>query len=257
LIFSSGTRSEESVGDIVTVQNYGASGAITYRPNSKFSVVGSASFSREDPQSSLYTEKDRFGGGISLQVPISETSRVEGGISYEKTESETAVADNEIYTYFVGLSGNLLPKVSGNISVGIQQQKLDSGGDETSPYLSAGLDWLVSERTKVTLDASQNFGTTIDDRTSETQSVSLTASHQLRRDWSVNAFVGYIKDDYSGAAPVDNRTDEEYFIGVGTSYQLVEWESLGFDVRYSDQTSSQATFEYDRLRAGLSFNAQW
>lgn len=257
LLFSNETRTEESVGDIVTVLTYGASGSVTYRPNSKYSVVGSASFSREEPDSDLLSDKDRFGGGLTLLVPINETTEAQAGVSYQKTDSETSASDNDTYTYFVGLSGNLLPKVSGNVSVGWQQQKVDSGGDEKSPFLSAGLNWLVSERTSMTLDASKSLGTTIDDRTSETLTVTLTASHQMTRDWSINGNIGYIEDIFSGATPIDNRTDEEYFIGAGTSYQIVEWGSLGFDVRYSDQTSSQPTFEFDRLRAGINFRGQW
>ncbi|NDV62332.1 outer membrane beta-barrel protein [Puniceicoccales bacterium CK1056] len=257
LILSNETRTEESVGNIVTVLTYGASGSVTYNPNSKYSLIGGVSYSREDPDSDLFSEKDQYGASLTLEVPVSETTNSRIGVSYGKTESDTSVTDNDTFTYFVGLSGNLLPKVSGSIDVGIQQQKLDSGKDEKSPYLSAGLQWSASERTQVALDASKSFGTTIDDRTSESLSFSVTGSHQLTRAWSVNVFAGYIEDDYSGPGPLDNRTDEETFVGAGTSYQLVEWGSIGLDIRYSDQSSSESTFEYDRLRVGINFSGQW
>lgn len=257
LLLSNETRSEESVGSVVTVLNYGASGSITYRPNSKYSIIGGASFSTEDPDSSQLSEKDRVGASLSLQVPVNDTTDTEIGVSYDKTETDGSISDNESYTYFVGLSGNLMPKVSGNVKAGLQQQELDTGGDEKSPYLSAGLEWSASERTQLSLDASKSLGTTIDDRTSESLSITLTGRHQLTRAWSASAFIGYIEDEYSGPDSLDNRKDEETFIGAGTSYQLVEWGSIGLDFRYSDQTSTQSTFEYDRFRIGISFGGQW
>lgn len=257
LLFSNETRSDDSVGSVVTVMNYGASGQITYNPNSKYSITGGASYGREDPDSGQFSEKDRYGASLTVQVPINESSSARVGVSYEKLESDTSVSDNETYTYFAGLSGNILPKVAGTIDVGIQQQELDTGGDEKSPYLSAGLEWTASERTQVILDASKSLGTTIDDRTSETLSVTLTGRHQLSRSWSASAYAGYIEDKYSGPGLLDNRTDEETFIGAGTSYQLVEWGSIGLDFRYSDQASTLDTFEYDRLRVGITFSGQW
>lgn len=257
LILTNETRTQESVGSVVTVLTYGASGGITYQPNRHYSISGGASYSREDPDSGQFSEKDRYGASLTLSVPINKNSSAQAGISYETTETETSVVDNDSYTYFVGLSGLILPKVSGNISVGIQQQKLDTGGDEESPYLSAGLEWMASERTRVLLDVSQSLGTTIEDRTSESLSVTVTARHEMSRAWSANVFAGYNEDDYSGAGPLDNRTDEETFVGLGTSYQIVEWGSIGLDIRYSDQSSSQSDFEYDRFRAGINFGAQW
>jgi hypothetical protein len=257
LILQNETRSEESVGEIVTVLTYGASGQIVYNPNSRYSIIGSASYTHEDPDSPQYSQQDRYGAGLSVEVPMNENIDTQAGVSYEYTQSDDTLVDNEVYTYFVGLSGNLLPKLAGNISGGIQQRTLDSGGKDNGPYLAAGLDWMASERTQMTLDAFNGFGTTIDDQTSKTFTVTLTGRHQLSRAWSINADIGYIEEQYSGLNLTVDRTDKQVFIGAGTSYQLVEWGSIGLDFRYSDKTSTDATFEYDRLRVGIIFSGQW
>jgi len=262
VLLNTETRSEPSVGEIITFRNYGASGELKYDPNRRYTLIGSASYKVEDPDSNRYSKIDRLTVSGKVQVPVKESLNLEGSISYLDTASDGTTigrpaSDSQTFTYSAGLSGALLPKVRGGLSAGFQNRRFGSGGDDTSPYFSANLDWAVDDLSSLLLRASQEVGTSIDDRNSETFSITLTARRQLSRDLSGSLYIGYEDISYDGLLAAFSRDDEELFFGGRLTYQLVRWGSIGLDARYADRTSTEATFEYDRIRVGLVFNGRW
>ena len=259
LILNTETRADDATGEIITVQNYGARGQVIYDPNRFYDIIGGVSYNKRDPDSDIssYTATETTGVSLSILVPRSEFINWSAGIEYQDSKSDRGLTNGDGLTYFVGLSGRLLPKLSGNVSVGIQDRSYDTIDNQTSPYLSAGLTWQVDDLSSVNLTASQGLGTTLDDRASENLEVRLSGNRQLSRDLSGSVYLGYSRDQYDSSTASLVRDDKEYFLGGSLQYKLVRWGSIGVDVRYSDQSSSQEVYEFDRLRAGVNFSATW
>ena len=259
LNLSTQTEADDATGEIVTSKNYGASGQVVYDPNRFYDLIGGVSYNKRDPDSvsGSFSGTETAGANLSISIPRSEYISWSGGVTFSDTSTDGGRADNQTMTYFVGLNGRLLSKLSGSISVGFQNRSSELLEDQTSPYASAGLNWQVDELSSVSLSLSQGLGTTLDDRASENFSVRLTANRQLSRDLSGSVYAGYDKDQYEGALTEPDRSDEEYSLGGSIRYSLVRWGSVGLSARYSDQSSTSGIYEFDRVRVAVEFNGTW
>lgn len=257
LILDSRTSTDEQVGDIVTTRTYGARVGVLYDPNRHYNINLNASATRDDPESDRYFQQDRYTAGVTLEVPINQDYFSEFGVSYSRNESDrTTNSQGDTYTGFVGLSGRILPKLSGTIRVGAQERETRALGSDTGPYASGGLTWSVGELTSLNFNLSHQFGTTIDDRSTESTSASLSANRQLNRRLTGFAGLRYDEEDLTSAGDGD-RTDEEYSVFGGLNFDLNAWSNLSMNISYSDQTSSDSQFEFDRWRISLSASARW
>ncbi|MFO7725105.1 MAG: outer membrane beta-barrel protein [Oceanipulchritudo sp.] len=264
LILDSETRSNEEVGDVITTRTYGANAGLLYDPSSRYNVRLDVAASREDPDSAgsggiRYRERDRLSAGLTLEVPYRDNSFAELGTSYEKTDSEgdQSVSDSDTYTLFAGLNGQLLEKLSGSFRAGLQSRETERLGSDTTPYLSSSLAWAIDESTSLNLALSRSFGTTLDDRSSETTSASLTARRQLNRRLSGYVGIDYSEDDFTALGPAGTRSDEEYGFFAGLGYELTRNTSLAATVRYTDQDSDDPNFDFDRWQTGVTVSGRW
>lgn len=258
LILNSETRSRESLGEILTVWTYGVTLQSEYRVNRRLTLAADLFGSIEDPDSDQYRKIERSGGGLEARFPVWGETAGQAGISYLLTESDrNSFGSQETISYYVGLSNQLLPKLSGSLNVGLQQRLLEEeGGDRTTPYLAGSLNWAVNETTSASFRVSNSFNQTFNDLLTETLEVSLSVRRQLNRRWSGSAGVSYRQTAYESFLGAD-RTDETYTGELSLSYEIVRWGSLFLFARYSDQSSDIGFFAYDRLRTGISFTARW
>lgn len=257
ILLNSETRSDPVVGEIVTTRNYGISGEVLYNPSSHYNIGLDASYNKTDPDGGSFNELESKMVGLSVYLPFSERLQAEIGGSFTSTSSDDQItSENDVLTYFVGLDGILLPKLTGSIQAGLQDREVDEGDSGSSPFVAADLTWAASDRTSFTLSADRSVGTNINDSVSETLVVEVAATHQLSRELSVAASAGYLDSEIE-QAELPNRDDEELFGTLSLQYKIVRWGTLAFETRYSDRSSSDMLFDYDRLQAGAIFSAEW
>ena len=187
---------------------------------------------------------------------MNELSDIEGGIGYLDTVSDSPNLEtdlkSETFTYFVGLSGNLTPKLKGSLSAGFQERSFDAiQGSESNPYISANLTWTVDETSNFRLSASQGFNTSISNRSVDELDVRLTANRALSRDLRASAYIGYEHYDYI------DREDKAPTAGISLTYKLVRWGSFAFECNYRNQSSTEDEFDYNRFLIGIRFNGTW
>ncbi len=258
LLLNTETKTDDAIGEIVSIRNYGASVRLVYDPNRHYTVIGSLAYRNRDPDLDTYYDTEIVDASVDLQVPVRENLNLTMGIGCRDTASDGPTTDSETLTYSAGISGNILPRLSGSLSLGVQDRSFDSSllDDATNPYLSANLSWQVDESSKIDLSGSMGFGTTIDDRSSENSSIRLTATRKMSRDLSGVIYISYERDQYSSVILPD-RDDKETAVGATLTYQLVRYGSIALDLRYSDQSSNIALYDFDRLRVGIRFNGSW
>jgi hypothetical protein len=258
LILDSDTRSDEELGEIITTRTYGASLGVLYDPNRSYNLRLTASATRDDPDSDRYSEQDRLSLGLTGEIPINQSAFAELGGSYQKTDSDqvSAAAESDTVTAFAGLSGQLSSKLSASIRGGLQMRETNGLGDDTAPYAAGSLNWAIDETSSLNLTLSRSFGTTLDDRASELTSARLGARRQLNRRLSGTIGLEYSKDDFK-AVGLEERSDEENGLFAGLFYDLGRNTSLSLDIRYTDQSSNDLDFDFERWRAGISASGKW
>jgi hypothetical protein len=257
LILESRTEVDQELGEIISKRTYGVSFGLLYDPNSSYNLRFQASGTREDPDSSVYNEIDRLSFGTTLEIPVNADTVMEFGGNYLETQSDQALnSQGETITAFAGLNGLLLPKLRGFVRAGIQNRETSSLGSDTAPYASSGLTWAIDETTSASLVLSHDFGTTINDQASETTSASVSLRRQLNRRLSGNAGLNYSESDLTAFGP-GSRTTESIGLSAGVSYSLNNFSSLNISASYSDSSSTDSQFDFDRWRIGASVSARW
>lgn len=257
LLLNSETRAEEEVGDIITTTNYGGSAQLVYRPNRRYSVTGTVRHRQEDPDGDVYSKRENTEFSGMLGMVVAKGIMAQARVGYTDTSTSANELDSKMLTYSAGLSGELLPKVSGSFQAGIQERDFSNFPSDSNPYLSASMEWQADERSSVTLSASNSLGTTFSNRSSDTFSLRLTANRSLSRELNGSIFIGYRDSEYGDLQTGSVRSDDGYDLGAQLQYQLVRYGSIGLTFDYSDRSSNRGLFDYSRTRIGVFFRGQW
>jgi lipopolysaccharide assembly outer membrane protein LptD (OstA) len=257
LILNTETTSNPNVGEIITTTLYGATGQLVYDPNRHYTVTADLSTTTRDPDHDDYYRTREQSAGVRIAVPINKDIAGLGGILMTQRNLDDPLAvDSDSYAYYTGLEGTVLTKLKGILMIGMQERSLDNGSDSTSPYLSASLTWDHSERTRMELVADQSLSTTISSYNTEIQNIGLSVVHKINRRWSCGGNINYSDTNYEfGLLP--DRQDEEFRAGMQVSRQIGDWARATISLQYSDRSSSDPFYTYDRLRTGISLTATW
>jgi hypothetical protein len=211
---------------------------------------------RNVPDSEVLDSTDTLSTSLRLTKPVNKDWNSFISASYSKTSSSGGFIDGSYVTSLNGgIGGNIFPKLSGTIALGIQQR--NSSTDKTSsPFISGDIGWKINETSTVNLRVNNSFSTTLNDQLSEELSVGLSASRNMNRRMSVNAGVGWSQKTYSSSLASD-RSDEEWSANTRLSYTINKWSRLSLSVQYTDRTSGISLFSYDRYIFTLALAANF
>lgn len=239
-------------------------------------VLSAARQSRADTAANLRNESWAYEAGLSLKYPVIERYSLSGGVGYAlrdfkdnsilvdlttytasldlfyiyNTERDIIAgyrvrygetsAQNSYYdhAFTLGLSGKILPKLSGTVRVGYQTRQPNNSIDEShdSLTISSGVTWNMSKQTKVSLNLSKDFTTTSTNVTVDASNISMNIQRSINS--KINAYVG-------GAYGI-NR-----FLGITGGGRKDEFISFDTGVNYA------VLSELLRLSAGYSYMHNW
>ncbi|HAY99355.1 MAG TPA: hypothetical protein DCY38_00995 [Opitutae bacterium] len=161
--------------------------------------------------------------------------------------------DSEDVGFIVGVSGQLTPVIDGLAEVGLQQRSYDAAGldDSTSPYVGLAASWTISSITRLDLNASYDFSTSVTNLSSDSIQATATLNHELTSDLSGNIGVIIEESDFEAPGRAD-RDDSAYSVFAGVVYSLTDWGTIGLQVNYGERDSNVATATYETFSATLS-----
>ncbi len=161
--------------------------------------------------------------------------------------------------YTVGAEGELAPKVTGELSVGVVQREFDGAGFNRSNalYLSSRLSWAATEKTTWTLLADQNLSLSAADQSVKAFSASLGVSQALSEKLSVDGSIGFDHSNYSAFGGVGNRTDDGYIIRARFNYVIKDNVTVDASAGYRDNRSTLAFSTYDRINFGAGITIKF
>lgn len=158
--------------------------------------------------------------------------------------------------YSAGFEGELSPKVTGELRVGVAQREFSVAGrgDQSTLFLDSNLRWAAAEKTLWTLRLGQDFGVSAADQASKNFTSSLTLSQSLAEKLNLEGSVGYAKSDYNSFGGTGTRTDKSTTYRLRLNYALTEDvtadASVGF--RHNDSTLAVSSYDQFNLGAGIT-----
>lgn len=258
------TTINETVGDLVTTTSIslGANGGYAFSER----LVGTAGANWGSSKNENFGDNENLGLslGVSLQEFLFRRLPLSLSYSYSKSESTddatSALAlDTTSHSFNVGTSGQISPKVSGNVSVGFRStddngSNFGSGsGNDTGIVASTSLSWAVDELTQVGLAISKSLAVTPDNQSTDSTTAGLTWTRKLSEQLSANAGVSHSWNSFRGV----NRDDKMLSLNAGMDYQIRRNWSAGVSYRYMDNSSDIQVISFERHVVGATVTARF
>lgn len=262
--FSDATRVDETVGNLVKSDSLRFGGSAAYAFSERLSGTGSLAWGSTDNENFGDHESFNLSVGISLQqflfrrLPLS----VSYGYSTHESTNDTGTArelDTVSHSLNFGTSGQISPKVSGSVSVGVRDTD-DSGtqfangrSGGTGVVASTSLNWTADELNAVSLSLTKSLGVAADNQSIDTTRVGLSWNRRLSEQLTANAGIAHSWNSYRATT----RDDEYLTLNAGLNYQIRRHWSAGLSYSYSDNSSNIRAIQFQRHVLGASLSARF
>lgn len=169
-------------------------------------------FNREDYKPRGYTDSDSLTVPVDFFYKWTPKTDLSVGYRYRDYQVDTLGSDSNDHFFNVGARGEFTPKLTGRFAVGVNQRRLDRGGDDTGLGLDASFTYEFSPKTSLRFGASNDFATSPQGQQQENFSINAGVDTKLSEEWSINAGLSFRATDYG------TRTDDFIEARIGTSY---------------------------------------
>lgn len=227
-----------------------------------FRAVGG--YSQFNNLTSGYSDIESYNVGLHVVHIYSPKLKLLGGIAAVESWTSNRPANrrspsNQDWRYTVGAEGELAPKITGEIGVGVVQRSFNGPGfDSTSTmFLSSRVTWEASEKTSWTLRADQNLGLSAADQSQKTSRLSLGLQQMLSAKLTLEGSVGVDHSAYIGFSGTGARTDDGTVLRGRMVYTLNNAMSVDFSLGYRHSDSTLSVSTYDRVNVGAGFIARF
>lgn len=152
-----------------------------------------------------------------------------------------------------GLTGDLLPKITGTARLGLQTRQFSAGGSSESLHSSATLTWTPLRRISVAATGSRDFHTDAFDRSINATSINLQTGVQLGAKTSMSAGAGYSRFSF-----VDlTRKDDLYRARWRIERSLTSFLTAGGSVSWTRSDSTEALADHETVFSQIFVRADF
>ena len=260
LSYQRSTDANDTLNTRAESNEYRAATRVDYYYSEKTGLRFNAGYRLSDYVSAGYNDVSSYnvGGGVLYRYSPKLIASATYDFSPEKATSlgvaPTSDPSSKNHRIQLGLEGELAPKVTGNVGVGVVHREFDIGGSDDAFLLTTAVSWAAAEKTAFTLSASNNFDTTPGAESAKNFNVNLAVRQTLTEKIAVGANIGYIHSLLQQEPGPVERTDNGYLAGLNSSYRFTDNVSLSATLSYRYNDSTLALAQYERFVANLSLN---
>ncbi|MGA3006867.1 MAG: outer membrane beta-barrel protein [Opitutaceae bacterium] len=255
--------SRESAADIVSglravSWDYAADLNTKYQVTDRYSIGGSLGYTERDfvnPPGLVNLQS--YSAGTSLFYSLNSARDFFVGYNFglQKTSSNLSYYDHSINA---GLTGKILPKLNGTVSVGYEIQDPHGTNDRSTGALTedVALTWNFSRRLKITGDLSQGFNATSLGESVNTLASSLDAIYAMNSKTNLTAGVGGGYNRFIGAIAAGRR-DTYFTWNAGATYTLNDHFTISATYTYYENWSTLSFSDFIQNTVNLSLNVRY
>jgi len=226
------------------VYNLGATSEVS--ATEKTSVGAGVSFDRIDFKRAGYVDFEAINVPVNAYYHITPKVDLSGGVRLRETRLDKGIGDSTDTYYNVGARGEFTPKLTGSFSVGYNQRSLDRGGDQSSIGLDSSLKYLVTEKTTVGFNLSNDYGTSADGDSQKTFVAGASVTTEVSAQIEASVAVSYQKIKY-----YSRRTDAFWDARLGGAYRVNNNIKISASYAFSQNDSNYGYIDtLGRARSG-------
>jgi len=195
-----------------------------------------------------------FGNEFRFNVSPRHTWVLEGRYSLQEYIDNTAL-NSQTALFLAGLDWQWTRRLSANFRAGAALRTFNNGGDNSSPYAEASLNYLASRHSSIVINGRYGYEQT-NSTGDENLSYRLGILYQRAFTARIAGNLGFnfIHADFIPRAGAGSTSDV-YDLNVGLQYRVDRHLSLGTRYSYTLQNTSSANQDFDRSR--ILFSGQY
>lgn len=253
LRYTEHTGVNEFLNQRLESKHYSAESRLLYRFSERLGVRNNFGYnlSRSDEASNI----ESYFGRLGLQHEYSENLSLFTDYRLRRITStgrgQQGKVDNLDHAIFLGATGDLRPRLTGTLSVGVQRTDAQGARGEDANMIVAAteLAWQMQERTEVTLDISRDMDVSPNDFSAEMFNTTLGINHRIEPKFDLNAYTGFSRFRFRGG---DNRRDLGLHFGAGGRYIFSNYWHAGLNYQFTKNDSNRTFADYNRHIVNLS-----
>jgi hypothetical protein len=178
---------------------------------------------------------------IPLDIFYELTPKLDLSVGYTNGDIDVETSDDATTDNFnVGLRGQLLPKLMGNLKIGYNNYD-SATRDTASMSLDADLNWTVSSKISHKLNLYRNFDASATGTGTQESKIRFSSTYMMNDKISLSGRIGYNMREYLNSS----REDDLLTLGVNGSYRLNRHWNLNAGYVFSENDSTLAGSSYD------------
>lgn len=215
----------------------------------KTSVGAGVQYDKTDYLRAGYSDQETVAVPVNYFYELTPKLDVSVGYRYRRTWQQIG-EDSTDHFYNVGVRGELTPKLSGTINVGIEQRHFTHLENQTLPGIDSSLTYAATPKVSLQLGVSNDFDSNAQGQQQKNLSFRGSGSFMIADEWSVTTALTYRVIDYIKLTPA--RSDD-YFEGqIGVTYQVNNVIRVSGALAYRSNTSDLTSAEFDGTVVSLS-----
>jgi len=200
------------------------------------SVAAGVSFDHFNYKRTGFADSDELKVPVSLYYKWTAKTQLSMGYTYSNYQT-TIGHDSNDHFFNVGMRGELLPSLTGEIKVGVDQRNVSQVGSRTDPGLDASATYEYSPKTSIVLTAGNKHSTTPQGIQTKDLSLGVQARFVIDQNWSANA--GLVWRDIAYSRFVTGPHDDTYVDGIlGASYVISSSIRIDGSYNYRDNRTN-------------------
>jgi len=239
---------------------YNAQGNLKYPVISRYSLTFGGGFNERTFRNAPgYLVDDRV-TNWSTGLEYAYTDQTNLTASYRGRYGETSAHDSYYdHAFLVGVNGKILPKLTGNFSIGYQKRDNTKKwqGSHSSMTMSGSANWRINPRFNAAFFASKDFTVASTNIHTDTLNVGTSLSYSMGPRFSLNGGVNGGESRFLGSAG-GGRKDQFFGGNVGASYAVYgDYLRLHLGYNYFRNWSNVSLSDYDRNSVTLSASSRF
>jgi hypothetical protein len=259
---SSATR--KSQGDVAASLraeswDYDTTLNLRYPVIERYSITGSVGYARTDYLNSpILIDLNTTQASSDLLYAINSQRDLIAGYRYRVSDSaaDTVSRDN---AFIVGLSGKILPKVSGTVRAGYQSRQTKGLGlVERNDGLTAATSatWNINGRSSLTAQVTHDFATTSTDVSTDSSAYTLDYKAAFNPRWSATAGAGLGFLEFLGQRGA-GRSDTYATASLGVTWKRSDRLAVSLSYAHLSNWSTLALADYARHTVSLGVSSRF
>jgi len=184
-----------------------------------------------------------YGDFDQLKVPINFyykwTPKTDISLGYTYTNYQTTIGqDSNDHFFNLGLRGEVLPLLKGEIAVGVDQRNISGGNSRTDPGLKANLTYEYSPKTSITITAGNDHSTSPQGSQQKNLSFGGKVNVAIDSAWSADAGLNWRNIAYSRFGATGPHEDDYVEGVVGVGYTVNSWVKIRGDYTYRNNSTN-------------------